>query len=505
MMRWRNPMSMVILTIVFIVSRILAYGAGVRMVMRPLYQGIQVLDPILLQNHLLESLIHLHSQPPLFNLFLGIILKAFPDTYIGVFQIIFWGVGYAMIMGLYVLMRRLDIPNHLSLILTAYFCLNPALILLENWLMYTHFIMAVLIWSAVFLHRYLSESKNLDGFVFFGLMGMLVLTKGIFHILWYVMFVGVLMISRRVPIRSILTTSLIPLLLISGIYFKNFVLFGSLTTSKVWMVFNLGEMAVKHIRDDQLIAYCRNGDLNFTTCERFLGSQSPEYQRMLEKFNREVGAEPTNVPVLDQVFKPTSGHINWHSRRFLKSADYALEDSLFMLRNHPESYLKSLRRAFRIMFYPAPTDVTFANRQYLKDYEDVYNFPFIWANYINQGTLYSDKLLLWNEFEDRKTDIWSKLSYFVVIFAYLTLFMLGVNLFVQAIRMGAHVRIEQVMLFFLLFNIFYLPVASNLFSWVASNRYRFVIEPFNLVVLGMLLAYYFSSSKSDSMDSKDAS
>lgn len=487
----RMSIPVLIITLTFLLSRAIAYLAGIRMVLRPLAQGIQILDPTLLRGNLLESLYYLHSQPPLYNLFLGTVLKAFLQHYAAAFQFLYWVAGYALVMGLYRLMRRLEVPGWLACSLTVYFALNPALILLENWLMYTLLIMTGLVWAAVFLHRLLSTGKNRDGAIFFGLLGMLVLTKGIFHLFWYVLFVVVVMLSRRLSVRRVLLVSMIPLLIILAVYIKNFLLFGSLTTSKVWMVFNLGEMTVKHIDDDTLRKYCQNGQLTFTSCERALGAGSPEYRRMVTEFEQRPDVQPTGIAVLDQVYKPTSGQINWHSRRFLKSADYALKDSWFLLRHHPESYVKSLRRAFRIMFYPAPTDVTFGNRRFLQTYENIYNAPFAYANYLNSGTLYSEKLLLWYEFENRNTNVISKLCYFAVVFYYLVLFLLGVDLLVQALRMGAEARVEQVMLFFLLFNIFYLPVVSNLFSWVASNRYRFIVEPFNLTVLAVLVTTYF--------------
>ncbi|MBZ0167309.1 MAG: hypothetical protein K8I00_10935, partial [Candidatus Omnitrophica bacterium] len=388
----RISIPVFIITLIFLFSRTVAYLAGIRMVLRPLAQGIQILDPTLLRGALWESLYYLHSQPPLYNFFLGTVLKAFPHYYAEAFQLFYWMAGYALVIGLYRLMRRMDVPEWLACGLTVYFTLNPALILLENWLMYTLLIMTGLVWAAVFLHRLLSERRARDGVIFFGLLGMLVLTKGVFHLFWYVLFVVVVIMSRRLSVRRVLLLSLVPFVIILGVYVKNFFLFGSLTTSKVWMVFNLGEMTVKHVDDDTLRKYCENGQLTFTSCERALGAGSAQYRQMVADFEQRPDVQTTGIAVLDQVYKPTSGHINWHSRRFLKSADYALKDSWFLLRRHPESYFKSLRRAFRIMFYPAPTDVTFGNRKYLQMYENIYNAPFAYANQLNNGTLYSDKL-----------------------------------------------------------------------------------------------------------------
>ena len=120
------PLAVVILT--FLLSRAVAYVVGIRMVLRPLYQGIQILDPQLLRHHLLESIFYLHSQPPLFNLFLGTVLKAFPVHFGAAFQVFYWIAGLFLVTGLYTLMRRLQVPPWLACGLTAYFTVNPTVI-----------------------------------------------------------------------------------------------------------------------------------------------------------------------------------------------------------------------------------------------------------------------------------------------------------------------------------------------------------------------------------------
>ena len=55
---------------VFVVSRIAYFLAGVRFDITFFEWGWQCLDPELLTNRLLESCYYLHSQPPLFNLFI---------------------------------------------------------------------------------------------------------------------------------------------------------------------------------------------------------------------------------------------------------------------------------------------------------------------------------------------------------------------------------------------------------------------------------------------------
>ncbi|MCA9394430.1 MAG: hypothetical protein KC900_09525 [Candidatus Omnitrophica bacterium] len=483
------PLAVVILT--FLLSRAVAYVVGIRMVLRPLYQGIQILDPQLLRHHLLESIFYLHSQPPLFNLFLGTVLKAFPVHFGAAFQVFYWIAGLFLVTGLYTLMRRLQVPPWLACGLTAYFTVNPTVILLENWLFYTYLIMPLLVWAAVFLHRFVSDGRNSDGHALFILMGVLVLTKGIFHLFWYLFITLVIIFSRRVPLKKVLSVSVLPLVICTTVYAKNLILFGSLTTSRVWMVYGLGGMAVRYIPAETLAEYCRAGRISLVACGRPLGYGSAEYRRRVADFELKADLRPTGIAVLDQVQKPTSGLPNWHSQRFLASTDLVLADSLFLLREHPEAYLMYLRQMFRMMFYPAPTDVTFPNRRFLETYENVYNWPFAWENHINGGTLYTEKLLLWYEFERRRTDALSCLCLIGVMLFYAMIFLGGIKLFMQARYRGAEARVTQVLLFFMLFHIFYVPFISNFFSWLAGNRYRFVIEPFNLAVMAVILTACF--------------
>ena len=71
-----NPAGIVALS--FIASRSLYYYLGVRFDATILFYAEQFLDVNLLQARLTESIFYLHCQPPLFNLFLGAVLKVFP-------------------------------------------------------------------------------------------------------------------------------------------------------------------------------------------------------------------------------------------------------------------------------------------------------------------------------------------------------------------------------------------------------------------------------------------
>src|SRR6266542_1493548 len=62
------------IAVLFAASRLLCYAAGMRFDLDPLRHFWQFLDPLLLRTRLAERLFYLHSQPSLFNLFLGLVL-----------------------------------------------------------------------------------------------------------------------------------------------------------------------------------------------------------------------------------------------------------------------------------------------------------------------------------------------------------------------------------------------------------------------------------------------
>jgi len=100
----RNPLFLI--GLIFLLSRVLYFLAGVCMELEPLQYYNQFIDPLLLKNDLWRSLFYLKEQPPLFNLFLGIGLKLFPQSAGLFYQVTFWAIALASSLCLFSLMER---------------------------------------------------------------------------------------------------------------------------------------------------------------------------------------------------------------------------------------------------------------------------------------------------------------------------------------------------------------------------------------------------------------
>jgi hypothetical protein len=150
----------------------------------PLSFAYQYLDPLLLKHDLLRSLLYLNSQPPLFNLFLGTVLKVSPSPALS-YDVLFKTVGVLIPLLFYGILTALGIKHLLSLLVTIVFMLNPTLILYENLLYYT-FVEAFFVLLAIFFLLHWGRDKKFsDLFLFWISLLCLGMTRSLFHPLFF--------------------------------------------------------------------------------------------------------------------------------------------------------------------------------------------------------------------------------------------------------------------------------------------------------------------------------
>ncbi|HVW62240.1 MAG TPA: hypothetical protein VHC48_19450, partial [Puia sp.] len=128
-----------VLLAVFILSRILVAFVPIDMDQTALYRYWQYLDVITLKEHLLQGIWYDHTQPPMFNLFLGIVLKVAGSAAPVAFQVIFKIFTLLNAWLLLGILKKVTRHPYLPLLLTLVYLLSPATIIFENELFYTSF------------------------------------------------------------------------------------------------------------------------------------------------------------------------------------------------------------------------------------------------------------------------------------------------------------------------------------------------------------------------------
>jgi hypothetical protein len=237
-----------LIIIVFLVSRAIIYLFGIRMDFEALFRNWQYLDAKTLKDHLLEGIWYDHTQPPVFNLFLGLVVKIAGVHARTAFVLILKAISLAnALLLLTILSRTLPTPampagrpSRLPLAITLFYLLSPASIIFEHELFYTIFISFLLLLSCLSLTSFRRGIRwtNTCGF----LLPLLTvsMTRSLYHLAWlFVITAALILFHRKKPaVKRLAAGSLLTLLLAGAWYFHNYKLFGAFSSS-TWMGMNL--------------------------------------------------------------------------------------------------------------------------------------------------------------------------------------------------------------------------------------------------------------------------
>ena len=483
-----NRVGYVMIAFVFCLSRVVFHDFGVRFDSNPLVSYLQFIDPFLLKNNFLQSIFYLHCQPPLFNLFLGIILKVFPENYALVFNVIYLLCGIIFAGAIYTLMLRMKVYKSVAMFLTITFMISPAVILYEKWLYYSYPIATLLVLTALFLNKYAVSNDRRFSVLFFSCLGMIVLINSTFHLFWFVLIGVVLVFFKRGYSKSIILSGLIPLLIIIGVYTKNYFISGSFGTSSTWFGVQVAAMIIPNLNKHQQELFLKDQSITHT----MLG-EDPTQQQM-ESVSNQALKKTTKIPILDLVSKPSIPQMpNFNSLIILGISKLYLKEALYVLKQDLRLYVIGVIRSCLIYFFPGPTDVRFDNRKVIAPYENIYNFMFFHLNRINSNELYTAKLFqthLWN----LNRDFFSSICFALVIGYYILLIIFCCKFIKNLFNSNKNHRFLTMLFIFI--NIIYVSLISILLGYWATNRYRFSIDAFYLIIFGVFLTHLIKKFKS---------
>ena len=352
------------LLVAVLVTRGAAAFAGVRFQAEHLDAFWHFVDPALLESRLLESLLYLHSQPPLFNLFLGVGLQVFGPSAPTFYAAVFSGLTVVFALTFFALLRAAGLSRRPSLIVVAAFLATPQSILYEQFLFYAHPEMILLCLGALLLWRALERRTFAAWLGFFGALATLTLLRPMFHAVWYVAVAAGAWCCAPAPRAPLLRAAALGAALVLAPYAKNAALFGTFSSSS-WLGMSLARMTLRQLPADELEAGVRRGDLSaiarvppFSAHDRYAGLLPP--------------SEPTGRPLLDAPLKP-NGEVNLHHRDYVPIAAAYRRDAFAVLARRPGIYLGSVFTAARLYLQPASTWAPLApNRARLGAWAEAY-------------------------------------------------------------------------------------------------------------------------------------
>jgi hypothetical protein len=452
---------MLILAISFGLSRIIYFLAGVRFDLTPLLWFWQLIDPILLKKHLLQSVYYLHTQPPLFNLFAGALLKLSSGPGPVLFYFIYLLMGLMMCLFLFLTMRRLGVSQRIATLLSLIFIVSPSAVLYENWFFYTYPLAATVTICVYFLHRFLSNPQLKTGFLFFLLLSVLILTRTLFHLIWFLVVVLFLIHYRKDLTRKICIAASIPFFLVVFVYAKNVIVFGTLPSSTTLGIsfFKMASARTSPADLKQLVKQQKLSNAALVRPYSWLSTYSADLRSVPQ----------TDIPVLDQTIR-TTGFNNYNNLAYHTIAKNYFTDALYLIRHYPLRYLSSVVESFKI-FFRSSSDYVFLNANQKR-----IELP----NQLFDTILYGRLPI-----HSGRTCWFLLTGYFLVI---------GGSLVKSAtyLKTGTFDRNASLTILFMAANVLYVAVLGNFLEVDDNNRYRFEIEPFFVILLGVALQRFGS-------------
>lgn len=437
----------------YCLSRYFFHLKGIRFDSSPLDYFWQIVDPVLLRTDLWESVSHLHSQPPLFNLFLGIVLKIFPGHETLAFALAYKLCGLALCMSMVSLMIRLGIPALPATAVTAFYMVSPAVVVYENFLFYEYPTAAILCIAAWASQRFGETEGIVSGLLLFSCCAVTVLLRSGFTLVWFgAILIMVIWIVRSASKKAIVAFCLavVPVVVV---YAHNYSQFGFMGTSS-WLGMNLTWMTVRAIPKDQRVALAAKGEISgLSLIEPF--QRISAYRKFVKDEKK------TGVPLLDREFK-TNGEVNLHHGGYVDVSARYLDDAIEVAKKYPLRYLGRIGIAEACFFTPSSKYGEFvdANRSHILAWEHLYNR--LWC--CTDVPVFSGK---------------SRPPLCIAALVMYTIVLLLVPVLVWRERKRMHMPAERpIALAFMWFNVAYVTLVFNCVDFGENMRFRFLVEHF---------------------------
>lgn len=443
-----------IIIIIYLISRFIASIFHIEFQYNSLYSYWQYLDVETLKHNLLNGVWYNHSQPPLFNIFIGTILKIFGNDSDIAFSLIFKIIGLSNAILLYIIIRNLTYSKNISLLISLFYILSPAAIAIETELFYTTFITLLLLICFYFILKLESEIlwKSVIG-IFIPLL-FICLTRSMYHLIFLITFSTIIFFNYRKSkaLYKIIITATICILITSSWYFKNYYLFDSFSTSS-WIGMNLS----RNVFHDTKI----NDSTKISSLEPF--QKISVYSRFIKKPSLKRFEGLNDIDLIHEL--KNDSFVNLNHIGYLDVSKKYLEESKVQIKNYPFYYLKNIITSSILFFSPGTTYSLIRDQtRKLKYYDILYSFNLTQLSKTkNQRRL---ALLI---------SAIPKLILYIFVFFWL---------FKNHIIRKKNIRLINLLSVIIIGYVFSL---SSLLEHYENMRFRFEIEPIFLILLGQFL------------------
>ncbi|MBC8033094.1 MAG: hypothetical protein H7Y03_03050 [Chitinophagaceae bacterium] len=444
-----------LITGLFIASRVIVRLCGVQMEYNALARYWQYLDIDTLKSDLLNGVFYDHTQPPIFNLLLGTVLKLAGAHSETAFVWMLKSITLANTFLLYALTKRMTLHKQLPLVFSLIYLLSPATLIFENELFYTTFITLCLLIASLFMLRLQLAITVKNVACFLIPLVIICLTRSMYHLLWLtvVMALVIFYLRKNEGVRTLVWGALIALVVTGSWYAKNKIIFDTFSTSS-WIGMN---MARNVFHDASAIDSSRIESIEpFSQISVYAAFLSQDYAKYRGLNDRDLMMEMKN-----------DSFTNTKHIAYLEISDKYLNASKAAIKAHPSSYLKNVLQSAIIFFAPGTRYPTTEHQvAHIKYYDILYSFN---LTHFAHGKQQRRIALVISAFP--------KILIYLFVFGWLL---------ARCLR----TRRLQLIHAFTALVIGYIFFISSFFEHYENMRFRFEAEPLFLLLAAVVTDYY---------------
>jgi hypothetical protein len=436
----------------FVLSRLVAFAAGMRFDSRKLVDAKQIADLRLLHHHLAESLWWMHGQPPLYNLYVGVVVKAFPGHLRTAFFVTQLLMGVVLAVAMYLLLEALRLSPLAAAAGAIVVVVSPPVLLYEWMLFYDYPTLVLVTLSALFFVRMIDEPTLGRTAAFFATTATLTLTRTIFHPLWFVAQLGLALAAAHGRRRTLAFAAAVPLAAVALIVGKNVVQFGVPGTSS-WLGLGLSRLVLHDIPRADLRRLVGEGRVDRVALVDPFGGGLASYRSVVPPHR------PTGHAILDER-RMASGNPNFFNLDYVAVSRHYLRADRELIEARPRDVATSVKRAFEYFFQPeSNTSSMAANRNAIRSWDSAFQLLVLWS------TPYANRVS------------WLPALLFAFALGW------GALVGIRALR-GSASRDDWIVLYCWL-TLLVVGIGGNLAEAGENYRFRLVVDPL-LLVLGVL-------------------
>ena len=451
----------------FVLVHAVYYALGLCFDRDTLGEVMHFLDPELLRTRLSESLWHLHIQPPLMNLYVGLILKTGPLS-TPLFCALYLGLGLTLYLCTFVLQLRLGVHRKLAAVLSTLFMASPSFVIWEHYLLYTMPCAALLALASVLLFEVMERRTVGAMAAFFFCIFLLCGLRSMFH---WVYFAAVILVGTSFCAgdrKKLLAVGGVPFVLVLALYLKGYLLFGEFGVC-TFAEKNLWIMTVGNMNGVEKVKLVDEGVLS----ELSLVNRWASLDAYPERF-KEVPERFRGIPALTQTHK-ANGAVNYNHYGNIAVCDVYGHDAKVMLRRQPKAFLYAVALSgYRYFKSGTALPVSPQNQE---------KVPFLIACYDN---------LIYGKFPfdlspySRLVERAGNPPY---LFLLLGLPLVCIYGLYRSIRPGpvALDTAQRAALLFIVFNILYVALLGCTFDFTDGARYRFYTDGLSVALLSFFV------------------